>query len=303
MAVRLTELGAKGLLLLAALLLAFLATSYSNLFFLLLVFCGTLGGLGLASGIANLRAVRRLELQVPAGPAGAPRPVRLRLAARRSVSDLVVTLGDAPGLTLPPVAHAAGDAPTTALLPAQPRGVHAVGVVQLASRYPFGLFEVRRWIPWPGEVVTYPEPDGPAAPTGRSLDQGTPPDPVGEVAGLRSFRTGDRVRDVHWRATARRGAPIVKELDAAPDTAPEIVIDRRVEAAQLERLLAAATAAVLAAAEGRGAHLLSQGFAAAVPAGQPPPPAVLRWLASAAILPPDAPPPVRWPQDQEPAHA
>jgi uncharacterized protein (DUF58 family) len=35
----------------------------------------------------------------------------------------------------------------------------------------------------------------------------------GEFFGLREFRQGDDPRDIHWRTSARRGAPFVRELE------------------------------------------------------------------------------------------
>jgi uncharacterized protein (DUF58 family) len=43
-----------------------------------------------------------------------------------------------------------------------------------------------------------------------------------EVRGVRPYRAGDALRDVHWRTTARRGEPMVREYDAAPS--PELVL-------------------------------------------------------------------------------
>jgi uncharacterized protein (DUF58 family) len=43
-----------------------------------------------------------------------------------------------------------------------------------------------------------------------------------DLRGVRPFRPGDGLRDVHWKTTARRGAPFVREYDAAPD--PELLV-------------------------------------------------------------------------------
>jgi uncharacterized protein (DUF58 family) len=55
----------------------------------------------------------------------------------------------------------------------------------------------------------------------------------GDFFGLRDFRPGDDPRDIHWRTSARRGVPFVREneddegseasvvLDNAPGAAPE----------------------------------------------------------------------------------
>jgi uncharacterized protein (DUF58 family) len=300
MRIRLTELGAKGLLLLAALELAFLATSYSNLFFLLLVFCGVLGALGLATGIRNLRAVQVQTPTVPAAPAATERPVRIAIVAPRQVFDLVLTLDDGrAGIPLPPVPAACGATVLAATLPPLPRGVRAIAALRMTSRFPFGLFEISVARPLAVEIVTYPAPAGAhAAHAGGGGDSGVA-EPAAGCAGLRPFRAGDAVRDVHWRATARRGAPVVKEregTDAAPVT---IVVDRRGSDAALERTLASATAALFAAvAANQPVHFASQGLGRRLAGGQPLPIDLLRWLAGAAPLPADAsaPDPGREPQ-------
>jgi uncharacterized protein (DUF58 family) len=51
----------------------------------------------------------------------------------------------------------------------------------------------------------------------------------GDFAGLRAFRPGDDRRDIHWRSSARRGLPLVREHE--DDTAREatVVLDDRAE--------------------------------------------------------------------------
>lgn len=43
-----------------------------------------------------------------------------------------------------------------------------------------------------------------------------------DLRGVRPFRPGDGLRDIHWKTTARRGVPFVREYDAAPD--PELLV-------------------------------------------------------------------------------
>lgn len=293
MRIRPTELGLKGLMLLAALELAFLATSYSNLFFLLIVFCGVLGGVGLVTGTRNLRALRLLAADVPAGPADTARSLHLDVQAARRAFDLVLTLaGDACDIRVSPIATVAGRCSLRPSLPALPRGILGVRCVRLTSRFPFGLFELTVSRPLQLEVVTYPLPAG-GAPAGARARPGGQHDgdsaQPATVAGLRPFRDGDALRDVHWKATARRGTPITKERDPESGDARTVVVDRRATPEQLEQALAAAAAAVLGAGNSpHGVQLVSQGYSVHVPAGQPAPAAALRWLASAAVLPADA---------------
>jgi uncharacterized protein (DUF58 family) len=109
------------------------------------------------------------------------------------------------------------------------------GPVALSSGFPFGFLECER----PGtsdcEIVVLPrlgyaEPDGLRRWVFRSIGSDDRARRVlrrvttdhAEVRGVRPYRTGDALRDVHWRTTARRGEPMVREYDAAPS--PELVL-------------------------------------------------------------------------------
>lgn len=296
MRLRPTALGWKGLLLLAALELAFLATAYSNLFFLLLVFCGALGGLGACGALFAVRGLAISRLELPLAAAGSARPVVVDVdAGQRSRFAVEVALVLAEETVPVAVAASLGGAQRVAgVLPARPRGVQAVRAVRLTTRQPFGLFAASVDLPVTAELVTHPAPaTGPHAVAGVGDAAGTPhpaPGRAAAVVGLRAFRAGDGLGDVHWRATARRGAPIAKERE--PDSGPgrDVVVDRRCGADDLERALAAATDLVLARpGDDAPARLLSQG--ATFRLGGGPPRAALRWLAAAGPLPGDAPAP------------
>jgi len=43
-----------------------------------------------------------------------------------------------------------------------------------------------------------------------------------DLRSVRAYRPGDGLRDIHWKTTARRGVPFVREYDAAPD--PELLV-------------------------------------------------------------------------------
>lgn len=300
MRVRPTEVGWKGLLLLAALCLAFFATAYSNLFFLTLVFCCALGGLGLVHGISNVRGVAVTRLELPLAAAGEAREVLLDVQARARRCDITVELLTADGAFV--VADApvvAGPGALQAALAARPRGVSPVHAVRVSSRFPFGFFAISRTQPAAATIVTHPDPrparnrpeherrDAGAA-RARNL-HGT------SVAGVRPFRTGDALADVHWRATARRGSPIVKEREPEAERTCTVVLDRRCAVEPLEAALSVAADLVLGArAADRTVRLLSQDAAFTVGHDFGDEQEALRWLAAATELPPSAPaaPPV-----------
>ncbi|VTR93486.1 Uncharacterized protein OS=Blastopirellula marina DSM 3645 GN=DSM3645_05365 PE=4 SV=1: DUF58 [Gemmata massiliana] len=109
------------------------------------------------------------------------------------------------------------------------------GPVVLVSSYPFGFVTCQLPGDATDEVIVLPapgvaEPDGlrrwvirQAGGDGRSrkvLRRVTTD--RAEVRGVRGYRTGDPIRDIHWRTTARRGEPMVREYDTAPS--PELVL-------------------------------------------------------------------------------
>ena len=297
--IRPTALGVKGVLLFVALELAFFATDYSNLFFLLLAFSAALGALGACWAWQNLGGLRVESLQIELAAAECRRPVTLRLAAERRVRfDVAVELRLAAGRA--ELAHAPmlqGEVTLQRHLPPQPRGVEQVEALHQVSRFPFGLLRVRRRVPVQAEVVTYPAP----APSDRdgTTGRGTSTHGGGAqaagrgdaVASLRTFRTGDAVSDVSWKATARRGRAVVKEREREQQPCIELVIDRRQASDALEQALSRAATLALAARHDAPARILSQGADWTVDPERGGVEAALRWLAAAAPLPSDSGPP------------
>ncbi|MBN9123003.1 MAG: DUF58 domain-containing protein, partial [Planctomycetes bacterium] len=109
------------------------------------------------------------------------------------------------------------------------------GPVTVVSGFPFGFLECERAGDASGEVVVLPahgyaEPDGlrrwvarQVADDGRARKvQRRVTSDHAEVRGVRAYRAGDSLRDVHWRTTARRGELMVREYDTAPS--PELVL-------------------------------------------------------------------------------
>lgn len=109
------------------------------------------------------------------------------------------------------------------------------GPVTLLSGIPFGFLECERPGEAHGEIVVLPRP-GYAEPDGlrrwilrsaggddraRRVLRRITTDHA-EVRGVRQYRAGDSLRDIHWRTMARRGEPMVREYDTAPS--PELVL-------------------------------------------------------------------------------
>lgn len=299
MRIRPTELGWKGLLLLASLEVAFLATAYSNLFFLLIAFCCVLGGLGAIWAWANLRPVQLLRLELAAAPAGQRRPVQVTLAAARHARhDIAVLLrAGRQRLELAHGPRVLGSQLLAGELAPRARGIEQLPVL-LRSTFPFGLFAVTRASSTAVEVVTYPDPTaGTARVRQAARGRGELAAPGGaarssSIAGLRPFRTGDAPGDVHWKASARRGTAVVKEREPEAELATDLVLDRRGDEATFERALSVATAHVLhSQATDAALRLLSQDARFVLGRDRGQATAALRWLAGAQRLPDSAPPP------------
>lgn len=299
MRIRPTELGWKGLSLLAALECAFLATAYGNLFFLLLVFCCALGACGMLWAIGNLRRVEVAMAALPMAPAAVERPAMIELRVRgraRHGVDMALLVGEEV-IPLPTAEVVAGPTPIHATLPPRPRGVAPVRGIRLGSSFPFGLFRVTRTIPLDGEVVTWPAPldtvDGRYA-ARDGLDEACVGARSSSLAGLRPFRQGDSPADVHWKATARRGKVIVKEREHEAATSTVFVLDRRCSASDFEPALSAIAAAV----DRRERHatnecieVLAQDARVRLDERPGAAAAMRRWLAQVTPLPAKAPAP------------
>ena len=118
----------------------------------------------------------------------------------------------------------------------RPWGVYTVGPLTLSTSDPFGLFHAERGVPdvapfavfprvWPvagieklGARPSLSPQELTLARSGQSL----------AYLGVRDFRPGDDLRRIHWPATARRGAPAVKEheVDLVPYFTLLVDLDR-----------------------------------------------------------------------------
>jgi uncharacterized protein (DUF58 family) len=113
------------------------------------------------------------------------------------------------------------------------RGVVEAAPVEVASTAPFGVAEARRAIESAGRIVIFPR----VVPLGRlPLLEETAAEPsrLGpvtqrgdgqEFVGVRDFRYGDSLRSVHWPSTARRGAPVVREMELDRPASLVILLD------------------------------------------------------------------------------
>ncbi|GAB6068655.1 DUF58 domain-containing protein [Methylothermus subterraneus] len=93
--------------------------------------------------------------------------------------------------------------------PTARRGRRRIGPIVLKSTFPLGLFEARLVLPEAWELWIYPKPAEQAPwPFGSRLpNQGAP-----DFQGLRSYRLGDSVRQIHWKGLAKGQGLWVKEF-------------------------------------------------------------------------------------------
>lgn len=162
-------------------------------------------------------------------------------------------------------------------LTAERRGRLRFAGMRIATRFPFGLFskamvveDVRATLVYPAlEPVAFPPPSGAThrggeTSTGRG---GSSP----ETGGLRGYATGDPFRRVHWRATLRRGALLVRdqEQERSADHVVRLRTTGAAEGPAFESAVRRATSEVVAhLAEGFRVGLRTE--ATTYPAGQGP---------------------------------
>ena len=113
------------------------------------------------------------------------------------------------------------------------RGHLRLSGFRVSTRFPFGLIHKSKDVPSPNELLVYPAlipvPEhllrGFASQHGRGLHKWR--SRRGEFFGLREFRQGDDPRDIHWRTSARRGAPFVRETEDDEGQEVRLVFDNR----------------------------------------------------------------------------
>lgn len=292
-----TALGVKAALFYLALLGAFFAAPYANLFFLLLAFLTILALTSYVSGRRNLAGVRAEIDELAPVPAATGAPVAVTIhGGRRTRFALGVRLeleGRAPvllggGLVL-------GATRVVGRIPPLPRGVYPVRRAFVFTTWPLGLFRLSCPVPAPTEVVVYPAPAQLTSAGNAGI--GDLYSALGgegflQPSGLREYQPGDELRLVAWKASARRGSFVIKEWEGGSGAGHEAVLDRRTDSESLEQALSLLSALALAAQEQKDLLTLhSQDLSATFGRQRRPWRELLTFLAQADALPADAPPP------------
>jgi uncharacterized protein (DUF58 family) len=148
------------------------------------------------------------------------------------------------------------------------RGEYDFDRISIGTSFPFGLFFKERDVRAPATLLVWPRTDrevrpprGGAARGVRLAEHATaaPGAERGDFRGLRDYRPGDDPRDLHWRTTARRARPVVREYDRRTADEYWIVLDTVAADAETGEVVIETAAALLVAGAARGHRI---GFAA-----------------------------------------
>jgi len=139
------------------------------------------------------------------------------------------------------------------------RGLYQVQDGFLFSAFPFGFFRTTRPMSDHHRILVYPalvEIRAILSRLSRSGGAGVIPLPDGDdFTDLRPYRPGDRMKDIHWKATAKRGDMMVREFRAGITHRVNLILDTAPESApsHFERAVSIAASISL--------HLIKQGLA------------------------------------------
>lgn len=303
-----TQLGFKAILFWFVIFAAWLATPYSNLFFLLLCFLSALAPLALLWTATNLRGLEGRIDEVQPYAAGQRGDVLVTIEGSRPTDAHGVELELAIERVKRGAAHSRSGfraecrpgASLAARGPARPRGIWKVRGAWIVSSAPLGLLRARRAIPHPQALAVYPEAASlPEYRDRRALLAALRGDDASASAGgdfgpagLREFREGDEARHVDWRASARKTSLVVREWEDDSMRGIEICLDRRCADEELEEALSLAVALLFVARENKEVFALeTQGMSARYGEGQSSYDDALRYFAACEALPHDGPPP------------
>lgn len=194
---------------------------------------------------------------------------------------------------------AAGRADAVLRFPATTRGELPLPPLVLQSAWPLGLIASTTMVEAPLRYLVYPV--GPhlaevpwlaAAAARRGLAARVEAGHGQLLRSVREYRSGDAWRQIHWRTTARRGVPHVKEAEREVGEELELWLDLRADVhtpATLEHMVSVAAALVAhARMVGRDVRLRTQPEAEPATGGRPGDPNLV-WLALAQATAPAGP--------------
>lgn len=134
-------------------------------------------------------------------------------------------------------------------LPTERRGWLAVPPLRLQTRYPLAVFHVWSWLFPTQRCLVYPVPakNPPPLPASGDGRSGESRRGAGDqLYGLRNYRTGDALKTIAWRTSARHGQFYTKEMET-PQEAACVLDYGRLEGRDREARISILTAWVLMA--------------------------------------------------------
>jgi uncharacterized protein (DUF58 family) len=146
--------------------------------------------------------------------------------------------------TLIPHVPAGGKALGTYRVTLSRRGRYRFGPLQVSTRFPLGLVRGHITLPLYGELIVAPRL-GRLSPAWTSLleaelvgDERRHPQrgmSEGDYYGLRPWQSGDSLRWIHWRTTAKLARPIVRQYERRKSRDVALILDPWLPAAPSER--------------------------------------------------------------------
>jgi len=202
------------------------ALNYANNAALLLT-C-LLGAATAASMLVAFRTLDGLRLDsIRAGQAVAGLPITVTFDFESKHPRNAVRI-DVDSVRLAFAIHASGKTSVSLQLPTELRGWQPLPHVRLWSTWPLGMFRAWSWLypeqavlVWPRAEFSGPPPPHPADDRHRQrLHRGD------DLATLRDYRSGDPMRHVAWKASARHHSLLVKDFEQ-PEAQQEWQLDWR----------------------------------------------------------------------------
>ncbi|HEU0225419.1 MAG TPA: DUF58 domain-containing protein [Steroidobacteraceae bacterium] len=197
--------------------------NYANNLGLALTFLlGSLGVVAMQACHRNLETLIAREAGADPPFAGDDAVFRLALAnpgglPRRDL-EASANAAPAPAVTV----DAAGEATVRIAVPTRRRGWVTLERLEIATRFPYGLF--RAWaVLHPGlRCLVFPRPaaDAPPPPPVPGEAGGAARRGEDDFAGLKDYHPGDPPRHIAWKAYARAGELLVKEFSGAAEPLP-----------------------------------------------------------------------------------
>lgn len=113
------------------------------------------------------------------------------------------------------------------------RGIYRFGPLRITTKFPFGLFAAQRVFSEPQSILVLPRLGrlSPAwtarrrAALAGSQQRAVRRGSDGDFFGLREWNRGDGLRRVAWRAAAKRGSPVVRDLEQSHSRDAALLLD------------------------------------------------------------------------------